>query len=209
MKRILSGTLVLALLCLLTQFACAETEGFLARDNSRSAKQALQETLQLPADIQQIFFAAMQVRTGLTKEQFVERIQAGQVEHRSCSCFDLFTARIQDKRIDWWRKVKENEKAAWIPDVRGVWIPVFIPACGNPVESGFRLKNIAKETTSVAVAATSETTTECTFCGCVPIGPAQHEYDRGDSIHYRIGHVIIEESEDNDVDVFWPMRCFN
>ena len=69
-----NSILLLIVACLLSmtaQHATATTEGFLPRDTHRSAKEAVQEILQAPKHVQKLFFATMQIRTNLSKQEFL------------------------------------------------------------------------------------------------------------------------------------------
>ena len=66
------------------------------------------------------------------------------------------------------------------------------------------------ETVTAPQVVSQEEKETCEFCGCVPTGPPQRWQDENDSIHYKIGHMFFEEESGNgDVNIFFPMKCFN
>ncbi len=206
MKKRIQMLIYCTLLCFVPVLVQAETEGFLKRNNTRTPQQMIEETLQLPAYVQEIFFSTIQIHTGLDKATFVKRIKSGNFKVATEFPLQLLTARIVNKEVEWWREVEDKEAVLWVPDKQGVWVPASLPACGNPVEKTETLKAIATQKTTGGGEYVCE---DCNCMWCEPIGPPQYEHEGGDSIHYRIGRFVFEEATDTDVEVFVPVHCVN
>jgi len=200
MKRISSGMLALAT-CLLSfvltaQLALASTEGFLSHDKTRSPIEAVKQTLQEPSHVQEHFFASVYASTGHNRDAFLSLMSQGRYKVVYSEPHLLLTARIVDKEIQWWREVTSSEVVVWMPNINNVLVPVFLPACGNPIK--IKVVTRVKEST-------------CEFCGCVPTGPPQRWQEYGDeSYYYQFGNVTVEErTGGSDVNIFYPMKCYN
>lgn len=180
---------------------------FIARDNERGAVEAFWEVYNLPkTSIARIaFFTETEKILGITEKEARRLVEEGNVSTVPCSVFNLETASLLQGRVDWWRDVHKTEPVAYVT-WKGVCVPWFLPACGNPV----RRKIPPRPPAPIPPPADEMTTMIVNVgpCGCIQSRPTQITHYGGDSVYTRIGHVTIENVSE-DVGMFMPTDCFS